>query len=41
MKKAVFTLLILASIAFLGSCTTYRGSAGGGCQVNRNMVGYK
>jgi hypothetical protein len=41
MRKPVVLLFILASIIVFSSCTTYRGSAGGGCQMNRNLVGYK
>ena len=41
MRKPVVLLFILASIIVFSYCTTYRGSAGGGCQMNRNLVGYK
>jgi len=41
MKK--FTIPVIAIILALvvASCTAYRGNAGGGCQMNRNLVGYK
>lgn len=41
MKKAQLTLLTLLTVILFASCTTYRGSAGGGCAVNKNLVGYK
>lgn len=41
MKKIRLAAIILSAVFVLASCTTYRGSAGGGCQMNRNLVGYK
>ncbi|MEY3433508.1 MAG: hypothetical protein RL131_1444 [Bacteroidota bacterium] len=41
MNKIKFIAIILTSMILISSCTTYRGSAGGGCSMNRNMVGYK
>ena len=41
MRKPLFLLFILVTVVVFSSCTTYRGSAGGGCQMNRNLVGYK
>jgi len=41
MKKITISLLILVSIVFITSCSSYRGAAGGGCQVTRNMSGYR
>jgi hypothetical protein len=40
MKKKLYLILFLAFIVFASSCTTSRSSAGGGCSMNRNMVGY-
>jgi hypothetical protein len=40
MKKKIYFILFLAVIAFASSCTTSRSSAGGGCSMNRNLVGY-
>lgn len=41
MKKAHLILLALVTVVLISSCTTYRGTAGGGCSVNRNLVGYR
>jgi hypothetical protein len=41
MKKSAFFLLILLSTIFISSCTSSRGTAGAGCNMNRNLVGYK
>lgn len=41
MKKIAPLLIIIFLVGLISSCTSYRGAAGGGCQVNRNMVGYR
>gem|GEM_PF-1136065 len=40
MKKYGFLLLILSALVVVSSCTSGK-SVAGGCQMNRNMVGYK
>jgi hypothetical protein len=40
MKKKIYFILFLAFIAFASSCTTSRSAGGGGCYMNRNLVGY-
>jgi hypothetical protein len=41
MKKSAFFLFILLGTLFVSSCTSSRGTAGAGCNMNRNLVGYK
>lgn len=41
MKKITIPALLVIITLVVTSCTTYRGNAGGGCQMNRNLVGYK
>jgi len=41
MKKIrVIVLLILLAISF-GSCVSSKGMAGGGCNMNTRLVGYR
>ncbi|MEY3058781.1 MAG: hypothetical protein RL000_133 [Bacteroidota bacterium] len=40
MKKKIYLILFLVVVVFVSSCTTSRGTAGGGCSMNRNFVGY-
>ncbi|MEY2586527.1 MAG: hypothetical protein RLY11_376 [Bacteroidota bacterium] len=40
--KRTFLLLVLVSVVIsFTSCMSAKGNAKGGCQVNRNLVGYK
>ncbi len=41
MKKSAFLFLVMVSLVILSSCTSSRSTAGAGCNMNRNLVGYK